>query len=92
MIPCIKNLLEYTKIINGSGGKSVLDLGCADGNLTLQIKAWGASKVVGVDISSGMLIHMSLYFFFIILQKVPISCLNTLIIFMHNSFTNFCHN
>jgi toxoflavin synthase len=31
----------------------VLDLACGDGAQTLRLKKWGASKVVGVDISQG---------------------------------------
>jgi toxoflavin synthase len=36
-------------------GKSVLDLACGDGRLTRRLKKLGASKVIGIDLSSEMI-------------------------------------
>eukprot|EP00026_Physarum_polycephalum_P015662 Phypoly_transcript_16396.p1 GENE.Phypoly_transcript_16396~~Phypoly_transcript_16396.p1 ORF type:complete len:213 (+),score=24.31 Phypoly_transcript_16396:212-850(+) len=40
---------------NNNSGKRVLDVACGDGVRTMLYKKYGASKVVGVDISPGMI-------------------------------------
>ena len=43
------------RLVGDVRGKSVLDLGCGDGFYTRRLKALGATRVVGVDISSAMI-------------------------------------
>ena len=42
-------------MIGNVKGKKILDIGCGNGKYTNQMKERGASRVVGVDVSSGML-------------------------------------
>lgn len=43
--PIIKSMLPPLQ------GKTILDLGCGDGNMTKYFIAMGAKKVVGIDVS-----------------------------------------
>jgi len=45
----------YLASIGELEGKSVLDLACGEGHYTRKIKARGAARVVGVDLSEGMI-------------------------------------
>ena len=45
----------YFTLIGDLNGKDVLDLACGDGFYTRQFKLRGASSVVGVDLSAGMI-------------------------------------
>ncbi|WP_204106306.1 MULTISPECIES: class I SAM-dependent methyltransferase [Spirulina sp. CCY15215] len=56
-LPYRPHIEEYTywQIIEDIAGLSVLDLACGDGLYTRQFKEKGASRVVGVDISSKMI-------------------------------------
>jgi len=53
----VSRIVEYTFLghLGDISGKSVLDLACGEGHYTRKIKRLGASRVVGVDISEGML-------------------------------------
>ncbi|MDJ1183105.1 class I SAM-dependent methyltransferase [Roseofilum casamattae] len=48
-------LYTYFNKLGDVSGKSILDLGCGEGVYSRKLKESGATKVVGVDISSGML-------------------------------------
>jgi len=45
----------YFATIGDLAGKSVLDLACGEGHYTRKLKARGAARVVGVDLSEGMI-------------------------------------
>jgi len=45
----------FMNLIGDLGGKRVLDLACGEGFYTRQLKALGASRVVGVDVSRQMI-------------------------------------
>jgi len=46
---------SFAKYIGDIKGKSIIDFGCGDGDYTRLFKQWGASEVVGVDISEKMI-------------------------------------
>lgn len=52
---------SIAKMIGDVREKKVLDLACGDGGPSCKIKKWGASKVVGVDISAGMFLFILSY-------------------------------
>lgn len=56
-LPYIKYGDCYTilKIIGDVSGQSILDLACGEGTLVRQMKAHGARRVVGVDLSQSMI-------------------------------------
>jgi 2-polyprenyl-3-methyl-5-hydroxy-6-metoxy-1,4-benzoquinol methylase len=53
----VSRIVEHTFVehLGDISGKSVLDLGCGEGHYTRKAKLLGAGRVVGVDISEGML-------------------------------------
>jgi ubiquinone/menaquinone biosynthesis C-methylase UbiE len=57
LMPWRKHIEAYTyfNLIGDLTGKDVLDLACGDGFYTRQFKLRGASNVVGVDLSAGMI-------------------------------------
>ena len=57
LMPWRKHIEAYTyfNLIGDLTGKDVLDLACGDGFYTRQFKLRGASSVVGVDLSAGMI-------------------------------------
>ena len=46
---------SLSRMLGEVKGKSLLDVGCGDGVRTMFYKTLGASKVVGLDISPGIL-------------------------------------
>ena len=46
---------SFLELLGEAGGKSVLDLACGEGFYTRLVRKRGAARVVGVDLSSGMI-------------------------------------
>jgi ubiquinone/menaquinone biosynthesis C-methylase UbiE len=57
LIPWRHHVEQYSllTLLGGVEGKSVLDLACGDGHYTRMVKALGAARAVGVDISTKMI-------------------------------------
>ncbi|WP_457746952.1 class I SAM-dependent methyltransferase [Sulfurimonas sp.] len=49
-----KLALPVVKLLNPKKGEDILDLGCGDGSLAIEIKKYGA-KVIGIDLSADMI-------------------------------------
>src|SRR5260370_21224867 len=56
-VPWRYHIEQYSlfELLGDVQGKSVLDLACGEGHYTRLLKAMGASRVVGVDISPAMI-------------------------------------
>ena len=55
-------VLTYVKnIINDLNPKNVLDFGCGDGRLTLEMKKTGVPKITGLDISEQALNYAKIF-------------------------------
>ncbi|MFD7665951.1 class I SAM-dependent methyltransferase [Streptomyces sp. NPDC059788] len=58
-LPWRRDLESYTvlEVLGGQAGRSVLDIGCGTGQYCRALRRAGAGRVVGYDISAGMIAH-----------------------------------